>query len=224
VATHPPRVKPELVAHQPNDVWSWDITKLPGPVRGEFYQLYVMLDIFSRYPVGWRVEHHEDADIAQAWMAELTALHGRPGAIHADRGSAMTSKNVAQLLIDLGVARSHSRPRVSNDNPFSESQFKTLKYRNDFPERFDSIEHARTWCKGFFDYLRHEHRHSALGLHTPASVYFGTAADIQAERARVMADAYAANPNRFGTPPQPPKLPTAAWINPPTPQPKIAST
>ena len=224
VSTHPPRVKPELVAHQPNDVWSWDITKLPGPVRGEFYQLYVMLDIFSRYPVGWRVEHHEDADIAQAWMAELTALHGRPGAIHADRGSAMTSKNVAQLLIDLGVARSHSRPRVSNDNPFSESQFKTLKYRNDFPERFDSIEHARTWCKGFFDYLRHEHRHSALGLHTPASVYFGTAADIQAERARVMADAYAANPNRFGTPPQPPKLPTAAWINPPTPQPKIAST
>jgi putative transposase len=224
VATHPPRVKPELVAHQPNDVWSWDITKLAGPVRGEFYQLYVMLDIFSRYPVGWRVEHHEDAGIAQDWMAELTALHGRPGAIHADRGSAMTSKNVAQLLIDLGVARSHSRPRVSNDNPFSESQFKTLKYRNDFPERFDSIEHARTWCKGFFDYLRHEHRHSALGLHTPASVYFGTATDIQAERARVMANAYAANPNRFGAPPQPPKLPTAAWINPPTPQPKIAST
>jgi putative transposase len=224
VATHPPRVKPELVAHQPNDVWSWDITKLAGPVRGEFYQLYVMLDIFSRYPVGWRVEDHEDADIAQAWMAKLTALHGRPGAIHADRGSAMTSKNVAQLLIDLGVARSHSRPRVSNDNPFSESQFKTLKYRNDFPERFDSIEHARTWCKSFFDYLRHEHRHSALGLHTPASVYFGTAADIQAERARVMAHAYAANPNRFGALPQPPKLPTAAWINPPTPRPKIAST
>ncbi|WP_099289412.1 IS3 family transposase [Mycobacterium kansasii] len=224
VATHPPRVKPELVAHQPNDVWSWDLTRLAGPVRGEFYQLYVMLDIFSRYPVGWRVERHEDADIAQAWMAELTALHGRPGAIHADRGSAMTSKNVAQLLIDLGVARSHSRPRVSNDNPFSESQFKTLKYRNDFPERFNSIEHARTWCKGFFDYLRHEHRHSALGLHTPASVYFGTAADIQAARAKVMADAYAANPNRFGAPPQPPKLPTAAWINPPTPQPKIAST
>jgi putative transposase len=223
VATHPPRVKPELVAHQPNDVWSWDITKLAGPLRGQFYQLYVMLDIFSRYPVGWRVEHHEDADIAQDWMAELTALHGRPGAIHADRGSAMTSKNVAQLLIDLGVARSHSRPRVSNDNPFTESQFKTLKYRNDFPERFDSIEHARTWCKGFFDYLRHEHRHSALGLHTPASVYLGTAADIQAARARVMADAYAANPNRFGTPPQPPKLPTAAWINPPAPQPKIAS-
>lgn len=224
VATHPPRVKPELVAHQPNDVWSWDLTRLAGPVRGEFYQLYVMLDIFSRYPVGWRVERHEDAAIAQAWMAELTALHGRPGAIHADRGSAMTSKNVAQLLIDLGVARSHSRPRVSNDNPFSESQFKTLKYRNDFPERFNSIEHARTWCKGFFDYLRHEHRHSALGLHTPASVYFGTAADIQAARAKVMADAYAANPNRFGAPPQPPKLPTAAWINPPTPQPKIAST
>jgi putative transposase len=157
VATHPPRVKPELVAHQPSDVWSWDITKLPGPVRGEFYQLYVRLDIFSRYPVGWRVEHDEDADIAPSWMAELTALHGRPGAIHADRGSAMTSKNVAQLLIDLGVARSHSRPRVSNDNPFSESQFKTLKYRNDFPERFDSIEHTRTWCKGFFGYLRHEH-------------------------------------------------------------------
>lgn len=142
-------------------------------------------------PVGWRVEHREDAGIAQAWLAGLTALHGRPGAIHAGRGSAMTSKNVAQLLIGLGVARSHSRPQVSNDNPFSESRFKTLKYRKDFPERFDSIEPARTWCKSFFDHLRHEHRHSALGLHTPASVYFGTAAGIQAERARVMADAYA---------------------------------
>lgn len=157
-------------------------------------------------------------------MSELTARHGRPGAIHADRGSAMTSKNAAQLLIDLDATRSHSRPRVSNDNPFSESQFKTLKYRNNVPEQFDSIEHARTWCIGFFDYLRHEHHHSALGPHTPTSVYFGTAAEIQAKQAQVMTNAHAANPNRFGAPPQPPKPPTAAWINPPTPQPKIAST
>jgi putative transposase len=223
LAAHPATVKPELVATQPNDVWSWDITPLPGPQRGIWYQLYVMLDIFSRYPVGWRLEEVEDAELAEQWMADLVALHGRPGAIHADRGPAMTSKNVAQLLVDLGVQRSHSRPRVSNDNPYSEAQFKTLKYRFDFPAAFDSIEHARAFCEDFFDYYRHEHRHSGLGLHTPASVYFGMAEQIQAERAKVLAAAYAANPTRFGSPPSPPPLPTAAWINPPTPQALIAS-
>nr|WP_241564829.1 IS3 family transposase [Nonomuraea polychroma] len=224
LAAHPAHVKPELVAHQPNDVWSWDITRLPGPTRGTFYQLYVMLDIFSRYPVGWRLEAAEDAAIAERWMAGLITAHGRPKAIHADRGSAMTSKNVAQLLVDLGVQRSHSRPRVSNDNPYSEAQFKTLKYRFDFPEQFSSIEHAHAWCTDFFDYYRHEHRHAALGLHTPASVYFGTAGQIQLQRAQVLAAAYAANPTRFGRPPTPPPMPTAAWINPPTPQALIAST
>jgi putative transposase len=223
LAAHPATVKPELVAYKPNDVWSWDITRLPGPERGTWYQLYVMLDIFSRYPVGWRLEACEDAAIAERWIAGLVALHGRPGAIHVDRGSAMTSKNVAQLLVDLGVQRSHSRPRVSNDNPYSEAQFKTLKYRHDFPDAFGSIEHARAFCEDFFDYYRHEHRHSGLGLHTPASVYFGTAEQIQAKRAKVLAEAYAANPTRFGSPPSPPPLPTTAWINPPTPQALIAS-
>ncbi|MFI7709400.1 IS3 family transposase [Nonomuraea sp. NPDC049480] len=222
-AAHPAKIKPELVAVQPNDVWSWDITRLPGPARGIWYQLYVMLDIFSRYPVGWRLEEIEDAAIAEQWMADLVALHGRPGAIHADRGPSMTSKNVVQLLVDLGVQRSHSRPRVSNDNPYSEAQFKTLKYRFDFPEFFDSIAHARVFCTDFFDYYRHEHRHSGLGLHTPASVYFGQAEQIQQQRAKVLADAYAANPTRFSSRPSPPPLPTAAWINPPTPQALIAS-
>nr|WP_307848866.1 IS3 family transposase [Microbispora oryzae] len=223
LAAHPAKVKPELVATVPNDVWSWDITRLAGPARGTWYQLYVMLDIFSRYVVGWRLEEHEDAEIAERWMADLVALYGRPGSIHADRGPSMTSKNVAQLLVDLGVQRSHSRPRVSNDNPYSEAAFKTLKYRFDFPDTFDSLDHAGRFCEDFFDYYRHEHRHSGLGLHTPASVYFGTAEQIQAQRAKVLAAAYAANPTRFGSPPSPPPLPTVAWINPPTPQALIAS-
>jgi putative transposase len=223
LAAHPARVRPELVAIQPNDVWSWDITRLSGPARGVWFQLYVMLDIFSRYVVGWRLEEHEDSEIAERWMADLIALHGKPGAIHADRGPSMTSKNVTQLLVDIGVQRSHSRPRVSNDNPYSEAAFKTLEYRFDFPGAFDSIEHARAFCEDFFEYYRHEHRHSALGLHTPASVYFGTAEQIRTERAKALAAAYARNPLRFTGPPTPPPLPTEAWINPPTPQTLIAS-
>jgi putative transposase len=222
-ATHPAKVKPELVATAPGQVWSWDITKLPGPGRGEYFHLYVMLDIFSRYVVGWTVAATESADLAKAFIADITATHGAPQAIHADRGTSMTSKPVAHLLVDLGVTRSHSRPRVSNDNPYSEAQFKTLKYCPAFPGRFGSLAHARAFCQTFFNHYNHVHRHKALGLHTPASVHYGTATDIRAHRQVVLAAAHARNPERFSKPPAPPRLPIAAWINPPTPAPQIQS-
>lgn len=216
-AVHPPRTKPELLATAPGDVWSWDITKLRGPERGVYYDLYVIIDIFSRYVVGWTVAAREDADIAAELIADAVMVHGAPDSVHADRGTSMTSKPVAQLLVDLGVARSHSRPHVSNDNPFSEAQFKTLKYAPAFPDRFGSLADARAFCETFFAYYNHEHRHSGLGLHTPASVHHGTAAEIRAQRAATLQAAYAANPARFGRRrPTPPQLPTAAWINQPS--------
>lgn len=216
-AVHPPRVKPELLATAPGQVWSWDITKLPGPARGVYYDLYVIIDIFSRYVVGWTVAAGEEAQIAKALIADAVAVHGAPGSVHADRGTSMTSKPVAQLLVDLGVARSHSRPHVSDDNPYSEAQFKTLKYAPAFPDRFGSLADARVFCEAFFAYYNHEHRHSGLGLHTPASVHHGTAAEVRAQRAATLQAAYAANPARFGhRRPSPPKLPTAAWINQPS--------
>ncbi len=215
-ATHPARVKPELVATQPSHVWSWDITKLRGPDRGVYYDLYVVLDIFSRYVVGWTVAAREDADIAKALLEQAIAVHGRPGSVHADRGTSMTSKPVAQLLVDLGVARSHSRPHVSNDNPYSEAQFKTLKYAPAFPDRFGSLADARAFCEQFFAYYNHEHRHSGLGLHTPASVHHGTALEIRAQRATTLDAAHAAHPGRFRRRPVPPQLSTAAWINQPS--------
>lgn len=215
-ATHPPKVKPELVAHQPSQVYSWDITKLRGPLRGVWYDLYVMLDIFSRYVVGWMVAATETAELATEFIDDVIRVHGKPKAVHADRGTSMTSKSVAQLLIDLDVARSHSRPHVSNDNPYSEAAFKTLKYCPAFPDHFDDIEAARAFCKDFFDYYNHEHYHSGLGLHTPASVHLGTAEKIRADRAEVLAAAYARNPERFSRRPEPPNLPTVAWINPPS--------
>lgn len=214
-ATHPSKAKPELVAHAPGQIYSWDITKLRGPFRGVWYDLYVMLDIFSRYVVGWRVEETENGELAAEFLDDVIRTYGKPKAVHADRGTSMTSKNVAQLLVDLDVARSHSRPHVSNDNPYSEAAFKTLKYCPAFPDHFDDIDHARAFCKEFFDYYNHEHYHSGLGLHTPASVHFGTADAIRADRAKVLAAAYARNPERFSSRPQPPKLPTVAWINPP---------
>jgi putative transposase len=214
-ATHPAKVKPELVAHRPGQIYSWDITKLRGPLRGVWYDLYVMLDIFSRYVVGWRVEETETAELATEFIDDVIRTYGKPRAVHADRGTSMTSKSVAQLLVDLDVARSHSRPHVSNDNPFSEAAFKTLKYCPAFPDHFDDIDHARAFCKEFFDYYNHEHYHSGLGLHTPASVHFGTAEQIRTVRAEVLAAAYTRNPQRFSRPPEPPKLPTVAWINPP---------
>ena len=218
-ATHPATVKPELVATAPNAVWSWDITKLRGPATWTYYHLYVILDIFSRYVVGWMVAHRESATLAEVLIRQTCANQaiGRDQLpIHADRGSSMTSKPVAFLLADLGITQSHSRPHVSDDNPFSEAQFKTLKYRPDFPGRFPSIEAARLHCRAFFRWYNDEHRHTRLGLHTPADVHYGTADAIRDKRAGVLTDAYAAHPERFvRKPPDPPALPAASWINPP---------
>lgn len=216
-ATHPAKTKPELVAHGPGQVWSWDITKLKGPVRGVYYDLYVMLDIFSRYVLGWTVAATETGQLARAFIDNIIDTHGPPHVVHADRGTSMTSKPVAQLLVDLGVVRSHSRPHVSNDNPYSEAAFKTLKYCPAFPARFGSIQDARGFADEFFNYYNHEHRHSGIGWHTPASVHYGTAPEIRAQRAVVLTAAYNAHPERFRKPPIPPRLPTVAWINQPQP-------
>jgi len=221
-ASHPPRARPELVARRPNVVWSWDITKLKGPEKGVWYNLYVVLDIFSRYVVAWLVAPAESAELAKALIEEAVARHEVPPgqlSVHADRGSAMTSAPVVKLYEFLGISRSHSRPHVSNDNPYSESQFKTLKYHPTFPERFGSIEDVRAFCASFFDYYNHDHRHSGVGYHTPASVHYGTAKDVRAERVKTLAAVYATNPARFRhRRPEPPRLPTVAWVNPPDPQ------
>jgi putative transposase len=218
-ATHPPRVKPELVATRPNEVWSWDITKLLGPVKWTYYSLYVVLDIFSRYAVGWMVASREAAALAERLLAETIAKQGIARdqlTLHADRGSSMASKPVALLLADLGVPKTHARPHCSNDNPYSESHFKTLQYRPEFPERFGSLEDARAFCQGFFPWYNDAHRHSGLGYHTPADVHTGRAALVRAQRAEVLAAAYAAHPERFvRQPPEPPALPHVAWINKP---------
>jgi putative transposase len=200
-------------------VWSWDITKLAGPARGVYYELFVIIDIYSRYVVAWTVAAAETGELAEAFIADALDRHGverHQLTLHADRGSSMTSKPVAQLLVDLGVARSNSRPSTSNDNPYSEAQFKTLKYCPAFPARFGSIADARAFCTAFFDHYNHTHRHSGIGLHTPASVHYGTAAEIRAKRADTLTAAYTANPARFRhQPPTPPALPEAAWINEP---------
>jgi len=218
-ATHPAAVKPELMAAAPNRVWSWDITKLHGPAKWTYYYLYVILDIFSRYATGWMVATRESAVLAEKLIAATCAKQHIPRgqlAIHADRGSSMTSKPVAFLLADLGVTQSHSRPHVSNDNPYSESQFKTLKYRPDFPRRFASIEAARAHCQVFFPWYNQEHRHTGLGLHTAADTHHGRAQAVQAARADVLTAAFAAYPERFvRQPPAPPPLPAASWINRP---------
>ena len=217
--THPARKKPELIATAPNVVWSWDITKLAGPERGIYYELFVIIDIYSRYVVGWCVAAAETGELAEAFIADAIdrqQVDRNQLTLHADRGSSMTSKPVAQLLVDLGVTRSHSRPSVSNDNPYSEAQFKTLKYCPAFPGRFGSIADARVFCEAFFDHYNHLHRHAGIGLHTPASVHYGTATEIRAARADTLTAAYETNPARFRhRPPTPPKLPDAAWINEP---------
>jgi putative transposase len=218
-AAHPAAVKPELLAGSPNRVWSWDITKLHGPQKWTYYHLYVILDIFSRYAVGWMVATRESAALAEKLIAATCTKQGISRGqltIHADRGSSMTSRPVAFLLADLGITQSHSRPHVSNDNPFSEAQFKTLKYRPYFPARFGSIEHARAHCQEFFPWYNDEHRHGGLGLHTAADVHHGYAAAVQAGRAQILAAACRAHPERFvRKPPTPPGLPGASWINPP---------
>ena len=216
-ATHPTRARPELMATKPGDVWSWDITKLRGPDRGVYYELYVILDIYSRYVVGWTVAAREDSELAKSLIEQAAKTHGAPGSLHADRGTSMTSKPVAQLLVDLGVSRSHSRPHVSNDNPFSEAQFKTLKYCPAFPGRFGSLPDVRAFCESFFAYYNHEHRHSGIALHTPASVHSGTSHPVRAPRQTTLHAAYDNNPARFRhRQPQPPRLPAAAWINQPS--------
>jgi putative transposase len=219
-AKHPARARPELMADRANMCWTWDITKLRGPDKGIWYDCYVIIDIFSRYVVGWMVAATETAELAEEFItAALVAQGVEKGTltIHADRGTSMTSKGVAELLADLGVGRTHSRPHVSNDNPYSEAVNKTLKYCPAFPARFGSIEDARAFCQTFFDYYNHEHRHSGIGLHTAASVHYGTAQEIRARRVETLDAAYAANPRRFcGQRPTPPKLPTVAWINNPT--------
>ena len=225
-ATHPAMVRPELVAtapdQVPNQVWSWDITKLRGPAKWTYYYLYVIVDIFSRYVAGWMVANRESAALAEVLIRQTCAKQGIGRdqlTIHADRGSSMTSKPVAFLLADLGVTQSHSRPHVSNDNPYSEAQFKTLKYRPDFPGQFASIQAARVHCQVFFPWYNEEHRHTGLGLHTPADVHYGTAQAVRDKRATVLDDAYQAHPERFvRKPPEPPKPPTDSWINPPNPQ------
>ena len=218
-ASHPAHVKPELVATQPNRVWSWDITKLRGPAKWTYYYLYVILDIYSRYVVGWMVASRESTILAERLFAETIAKQGITRdqlTIHADRGSSMMSKPVAFLLADLGVTKSHSRPHVSNDNPYSESQFRTLKYRLDFPATFTCIEESRVFCGRFFPWYNHDHRHSGLGLHTPADVHHGRAEAVRGARADVLDTAYTTTPERFvRKPPQPPRLPETAWINKP---------
>jgi putative transposase len=217
-ARHPATVKPELLATAPDQVWSWDITKLRGPYKWTWYYLYVILDVFSRYAVGWAVAPRETAALAETLIAECLRVEGigrHQLTIHADRGTSMTSKPVALLLADLGVTRSHSRPHVSNDNPFSESQFKTLKYCPTFPERFNNLEHARTFTDSFFAHYNHTHHHSGLALLSPADVHHGRADTIIANRQHVLDAAYTARPERFRTPPRAPRLPEAVWINKP---------
>ena len=221
---HPVYRKPELLATQPNQVWSWDITKLRGPMTWTYYCLYVILDIFSRYVVGWMVADGESATLAERLIEETCEKQGIVAGqltLHADRGTAMTAKSVAQLLVDLGVTRTHSRPQVSDDNPFSEAQFKTLKYAPTFPPRFGSVQDARAFGQGFFSWYNTEHRHDGLGLLTPAAVHYGQAPALLAQRRAVLAAAYAAHPDRFvRKPPEPLAPPTAVWINPPAARPE----
>ena len=216
---HPHYSKPELLATGPNQCWSWDITKLKGPVKWSYYYLYVILDIFSRYVVGWMVATQESSRLAKVLIAQSCSKQViEPGdlTLHADRGSSMSSRALALLLADLGVTKSHSRPHVCDDNPYSESQFKTLKYRPEFPARFGTIQQARDFCRDFFDWYNRDHRHSGIGLHTPEDVHYRSAVATRRNRAHVLEAAHALFPERFPNgKPVPPPLPEAVWINPP---------
>lgn len=211
--------KPELLTTCPNRLWSWDITKLKGPVVWSYYYLYVLLDVFSRYVTGFMIAERESAELAGQLIEKSCQRQGiEPDqlTIHSDRGAAMKAKSLALLLSDLGVTKSHSRPQVSNDNPFSEAQFKTVKYHPSFPERFGSIQDARVWAQMFFDWYNDHHHHSALGLMTPAIVHYGKAETVREQRLQVLDAAYRAHPERFvNGQPHLPELPQAVWINPP---------
>jgi len=218
-ATHPAHKKPELIATEANSVWSWDITKLHGPEKWTYYYLYVILDIYSRYAVGWMLARAERAELSKRLINDTIAKQGVTKdqlTIHSDRGSPMIAKGVAHLLADLGVTKSLSRPHVSNDNPFSESQFRTFKYRPDFPDRFGSFEDGQAHCARFFRWYNDDHRHSGIGLHTPADMHYGRAQAIREQRGVILLDAYAKHPERFVRKiPTPPVLPEVAWINRP---------
>jgi putative transposase len=216
---HPVYKAPELLATAPNQVWSWDITKLKGPVKWSYYYLYVIMDIFSRYVVGWMVAEAESQALARQLIKQACRQqHIAPGqlTVHADRGAAMKSHSVAELLADLGVVKTHSRPHVSNDNPFSEAQFKTLKYAPDFPARFGSAPDARTFSRTFFTWYNHDHHHSGLALLTPHMVHYGLAEQVLSARQEVLHQAYLRRPGRFHRSPQVPAPPKEVWINPPT--------
>ena len=218
---HPAYAKPELLATQPCEVWSWDITKLKGPAKSAHFHLYVILDIFSRYVVGWMIADCESDALAEALIGHTCDKEGIvPGqlTLHADRGAAMRSKLVADLLVDLDVVKSHSRPYTSDDNPYSESQFKTMKYRPDFPERFHTLADARAFCQTFFAWYNYDHRHSGIGYMTPAAMHSGVATIIYKQRDQVLQNAFSQHPNRFkNRRPQPPALPTESGINMPKP-------
>lgn len=217
--SRPKYQKPELLATRPNEIWSWDITKLKGPAKWTYFYLYVIMDIFSRHVVGWMVAHREQDALAKRLIEDSChkqSIEPDRLTLHADRGSSMTSKTVAQLLTDLGVTKTHNRPHVSNDNPYSESQFKTLKYSPDFPDRFGSIEDARFFCRSFFDWYNKEHRHSGIGLMTPEQVHYGLAEEIYRNRSETLTKAFERHPERFkGQKPTPPELPKEVWINKP---------
>ncbi len=227
-STHPPRKKPELEATAPNQVWSWDVTVLPGPEKRVRYFLYSMIDIFSRYTVAWMVADAESEALTAQFITSAYEKQGvNPGEVtlHADRGAIQTARSVAVLMADLGVTKSHSRPKTSNDNPYSEAHFKTLKYRPDYPRRFGSIQDAKAWCADFFDWYHFDHRHSGIGLHTPFDVHHGLARTVRDKRAFILTEAYHRHPERFaGKPPEPPKIPETAWINKPEPKEQPATT
>ena len=216
---HPTYQKPELLAEAPNQVWSWDITKLMGPAKWSYFYLYVILDIFSRRVVGWQVADSESAALFKPLFDDTLAKHQVPPGqltLHADRGGPMRAKATALLLADLGVTKSHSRPHTSNDNPFSEAHFKTLKYQPEFPRRFGCIEDAKAFCRAFFAWYNQDHHHAGLGLMTPDQVHYGQADAIHAARQATLDRAFAEHPERFvRQSPRPPQKPTAAWINPP---------
>jgi putative transposase len=221
---HPDYPKPQLVATAPNQVWSWDITKLLGPAKWTYFYLYVILDIFSRYVVGWMLAHRESRHLAERLIRETVRKEGilrDQLTIHSDRGPSMRSQTVAQLLATLGITKSHSRPHVSDDNPFSESQFKTLKYRPEFPDRFASFEHALDFCDQFVHWQNQEHHHWGLGLLTPAVVHRGQAPAVLAARQAVLDAAHDRHPERFvRQPPRPLRLPTEVCITPPANRPE----
>ena len=219
VRQHPQYAKPELLATGPNQVWSWDITKLKGPQKWTYFYLYVILDIFSRYVVGWMVAPRESATLAKRLIQDSYTKQGvepHQLTVHADRGSSMTSKLVAHLMADLGITKTHSRPHVSNDNPFSESQFKTLKYCPAFPDRFGGLQDSRIFCVDFFDWYNNDHRHSGIGFYRPVDVHYGRTGILQKQRQKVLDQAYLVHPERFvRKPPQASEPPQAVWINPP---------